>query len=200
MSYKIIPLGMRCQAVEVASTYISQPRYPFDWCQMNIDSMCSIISLQKNNVEEYFRKYFSEVDVTTKRHKYTDSWFPHDNIESDVDMEETIQKYIRRTYRLLDAIHTTEVPIVFIIFFSFPYADNYKILTQLITTVSNISHATLSFFVVNCDNLSREESDIFYIYEEADKTKGDAAFTELGVRVSVSFKKYMERFSRIVSS
>ena len=198
MSYKIIPFGMRCQAVEVAITYISQARYPFDWCQMNADSMCSIISLQKENVEDFFRRYFSDVDLTTKRHKNTNSWFPHDNIESDADIEDVIQKYIRRTYRLLDAIHTTDTPIVFIIFFSFPSLDNCKILTQLITTVSNISHADLYFFVVNCDKLSKEESNIFYLYEELDNTKGEGAYTELGVRVGVSFKKYMERFSPVV--
>ena len=194
MSYKIIPLGMRCQAVQVVNSYILQPRYPFDWCQMNINSMCDVLSLKKENVEEYYRSYLSELDMTTTRHMRTNSWFPHDNITPGVDMEPVIQKYVRRAHRLLDAIHNTDTPIIFLIFFTFPNNNNYSELVKLVETVSSISSVPLYFFVVNCDNVTREESNIFYLYEEVDYNKGDDAFAMLVDRLSAKFKKYMERF------
>ena len=106
MSFHIIPLGTRCQAVEVVSSCISQPRYTFDWIQ--------IISLNKSDIDNFIRNYLSCVDSTTKMHKLTSSWFPHDDI---VDLEGFIQKYIRRTHRLLDTIHTIGKPKIFVIFF-----------------------------------------------------------------------------------
>jgi hypothetical protein len=194
MSYKIIPLGMRCQAVQVVERYISQPRFPFDWCQININSMCDILSLQKENVEEYYRNYLSELDMTTTRHKLTNSWFPHDDITPGVDMEPVIQKYVRRTHRLLDAIHNIDTPIIFLVFFSFPNINNYRELMQLIGRVSSISSVPLHFFVVNCDKTTREESNIFYLHEDVDYNKGDEAFSDLVDRASAKFKNYMERF------
>jgi len=191
---------MRCQAVEVVSSCISQPRYTFDWIQMNIDTMCQIISLNKSDIDNFIRNYLSCVDSTTKMHKLTSSWFPHDDI---LDLEGFIQKYIRRTHRLLDTIHNIGKPKIFVIFFGIYENNNYIRAQKLISTVSAISKDQLYFFIVNCYKEDKNDTyicndrinQLLYIHEPLDYSKGEHAWGELTQKVSKRFKKYIDELN-----
>lgn len=201
MSFHIIPLGMRCQAVEVVSSCVSQPRYTFDWIQMNLDTMCQILSLNKSDIDNFIRNYLSCVDSTTKMHKLTSSWFPHDDI---VDLEGFIQKYIRRSHRLLDTIHNIGTHKIFVIFFgTYIRKKNHIIAQKLISTVSTICKDQLYFFIVNCYLENKNDTyicddrtnQILYIHEPLNKRKGEHAWGELTQKVSIRFKKYIDELN-----
>jgi len=101
--YNIIPMGDNCIVAEVIKDLnLRKCSYPFDWIShihyftaTNINYNFEILEkvMQGNfNVNDFFGKAFTD---GTKIHK--NIWFPHDNADN---VEDTIDKYKRRFYRL----------------------------------------------------------------------------------------------------
>lgn len=147
---------MRCVSAEISQCFVQQPRFPFDWCQMNPDSMKKVIELEKENVKPFWSFYFSEIDDTC-HHKRTGSWFPHD-VFTPEEIDKTIAKYTRRTIRFLDVLESEPMKI-FLIVFGFPEENSSKIVNLLYHSLSERTKSKC-FFLVGNALISEEDVEI----------------------------------------
>jgi len=115
-SLVIIPFGVRCSTKSILQRLGLQfPTMAFDWSQMNIDSMITALSLEDDKLNEFYTNYFNEIDKDTKKHKITQSWFPHD-MKGDEMIDECIKKYIKRTERLKNNLKNPNPKLILCIF------------------------------------------------------------------------------------
>jgi hypothetical protein len=181
MEYFFVPTGTKCMSAEIAQAIVSQPRFPFDWCQMNEWSMKKVIELDKESVSGFWQMYFSEID-DLKYHKITKSWFPHDSFTNEKEMEMTIAKYTRRTERFLNILKEP-APKIFFIAFGFPEENSAEKVNVLYHA---LSQQTLNncFFII-CNALILEEDKevdnmyFFYIKLENQEASDLANWKEL---------------------
>lgn len=163
MSIQLIPLGIRCNAAIVTTAIINQPRLPFDWTQMNVGSMIQVMFL-KENLREYWTTYFSNLD-SNNYHRVTKSWFPHDEYTSAEEKANTIEKYIRRTNRLIHVLDSP-IPKVFLIFFGYPEYDSLEKATQLIMCLRSRISAHHKILVFNAQYIEKQIDNIYFFYEK----------------------------------
>lgn len=162
MSY-FVPVGSRCASVEIAQKIISQPRFPFDWCQMNVWSMKKVIELEQDYSKEFWSMYFSELD-DTKHHTKTQSWFPHDSFSTNIEMNMTVEKYVRRTERLLQILESPTNK-VFLIVFGFPEESSSEATNILYHALKAKAKGNNLFLVCNAAILEEDkEIDNMYFF------------------------------------
>lgn len=102
----IISFGMRCNTAIILRWRLEKQTYslPFDWVQMALETQLAVLDLYKtqNEIENFYWNLFSnDFDYAEKR--CAAGWFPHDEFDNH-ELEHTIDKYIRRTYRLMDIL------------------------------------------------------------------------------------------------
>jgi hypothetical protein len=164
MNIQLIPLGIRCNAAYVTDAIVKQPRLPFDWTQMNVNSMIDVLFLKKEHIQEYWTKYFSNLDANS-HHNETRSWFPHDEFKTPEEKEATIQKYIRRTHRLVDMLNSP-IPKVFLIFFGYPENNSMERAQKLILSIGNRVNTQHRFLIWNAKYQEIQMENISFFYEK----------------------------------
>lgn len=170
METYLIPLGFRCNAACITKEIVDQPRFVFDWVQMNVDSMIQVLHLNSSEIHTYWEKYFSELDEKNY-HKTTGSWFPHDSFTSEKEKTDTIEKYVRRTERL-HQVFKTNTHIIFLVFHGFPKGDTIMNSKKLITAVTSLKSKKVSFIVCNsCFESVDLENIYFFLSHYISNTK-----------------------------
>jgi hypothetical protein len=98
-----VPLGMRCSTASIVRSRakLVGPALPFDWCQMNSDSMAEWII--NCNRARWIKSYFKKFDHTTHINDRGD-YFPHE----DWSDKTTGDKYVRRGKRLHEIMKSSE--------------------------------------------------------------------------------------------
>lgn len=192
MEAHLIPLGFRCNAAFITNKIVDQPRFVFDWVQMNIESMICVLKLKTDEIRGYWEKYFSELDEKNY-HKITGSWFPHDSFKNEEDKAYTLDKYVRRTERLHQVLRTN-THVIFLLFQGFPDTNSLHNSKHIIKTVSSLKSTNVSFIVCNScyENLQIENTCLFFeplyqMYENSDKDWDDLT-SRLTTRVSLFLK------------
>jgi hypothetical protein len=164
MQTLLIPMGLRCNAAIVTKAIVSQPSLPFDWTQMNIESMKTVLQLKEESIRGFWETYFSTLDETN-HNQQTNSWFPHDLFGSPEETRNTVDKYERRTKRLLQAFDSP-TPKVFLIFFGFPESDSLEKTAHLIMAIRSRVNVEHSFIVCNAKYDETTIENIHFIYEK----------------------------------
>jgi hypothetical protein len=106
-----IPLGIRCSsATALQYSGLRTYSFPFDWCQMKIDTMCEIINLPDDEivVSNFVENIVNKICPITKMNAITGDWFPHDDFPND------ISRYTRRILRMNNLINNSTDQLVFI--------------------------------------------------------------------------------------
>ena len=163
MKTVLIPLGMRCNSATIINNIVPQPRLPFDWTQMNAYSMSRVLQLNKENIHSFWTEYFSQIDAT-HHHTKTNSWFPHDNFTTDEEKIASVEKYVRRTHRLQDALNRPEHKI-FLIFFGFPEVGNHLTAVHLLTTLETLCKENYSVIMCNVFIENYYNANMYHMYE-----------------------------------
>jgi hypothetical protein len=163
MQAYLVPLGVRCNAAMVTSAIVDQPRFVFDWAQMNLYSMIKVLNLEPNQIRTFWIEYFSKLNEA-KRHVETNSWFPHDTFSTDDEMSETVEKYIRRTQRL-HAVIKSDTPIFFLIFHGYPDMKTQETTWELLNAVVARRSDKISFIVCNASYVNDGDNNVYLIYE-----------------------------------
>lgn len=163
MKSYIIPLGMRCTAVELTNTIVNQPRFPFDWTQMSVKSMCDVIHLEAPEIKSFWTDYFSSVDDT--KHTKSGSWFAHDDF---TDKSSIIDKYCRRTERLQSVLQS-KTHVTYVIVFGFPEQDSIEKVLELAFVIRCHHQGPCSFIVCNGTIQEGEEEDMIFLYEKLEE-------------------------------
>ncbi len=172
--WMFVPMGMRCTSASVKRNelHVKSATYVFDWCQMNVDTMCAVLRLHDDAIEPFFRQYMTE--LVDHRHPEDNSWFPHDTEEFGA----LVDKYTRRTRRLLNDLRT-EKPKLFITVTS-PYEpSNVSICHKLKSTLSQIvpnCDETSRFIFVSATQSSYRIGNAFYLAIFVDNKGGDGAW------------------------
>lgn len=180
MSEYFIPVGTRCASAEVSQLIVNQPRLPFDWTQMNVWTMKKVIELEKNSVRSFWEYYLSDLDET-KHNRTTQSWFPHDSFSDDVEKNATIDKYTRRTNRLISVLESP-VKKIFFIMFGFPEIISYEIVNILYDALKRRTNNNCYFIVCNAlISPDMDIDDMYLFYEKLENESGndDANWKEL---------------------
>jgi hypothetical protein len=192
MEAYLVPVGFRCNAACITKEIVDQPRFVFDWVQMDIDSMVHIIHLKSSEIRTYWETYFSELDEK-KYHKTTGSWFPHDSFESEKEKALTVEKYIRRTERFHQVLKTN-IHVYFLIFHGFPDIDTLHKSKHLITEITFLKSTNISFIVCNSiyENIQMENiyllfEPLYQVYENSDKDWDDLT-NRLTTRIKLLLK------------
>lgn len=188
MKSYLIPLGIRCNAAMITKAIVDQPRFPFDWAQMNVESMRDVIHLEKENIKEFWTKYFSSIDDTF--HTSTGSWFPHDNFSIE-EIESTIQKYIRRTERLQKVLNSSE-HVTYVIMFGFPEKDCISKVLELTFAIKALQQGSCSFIVCNAWKQETEREDCTFIFEELYEIQGSDSWENLTQRLVKRVKNHLD--------
>lgn len=163
MKVVVVPFGMRCNTAMAVNAIVNQPRLPFDWTQMNEQSMMYILQLEKDHTISFWKEYFSNIDETN-HHKMTGSWLPHDAFRTEEEREASVEKYVRRTVRLQEALSRKEHK-VFVIFFGFPQANSISIAQKLIQTIDTVCKENYSIIICNASQQQLRKGNLFFIYE-----------------------------------
>jgi len=163
MKVVVLPFGMRCNTAIAVNAIVNQPRLPFDWTQMNEESMLRVLQLNKDDTILFWTIYFSNIDETN-HHRTTGSWLPHDSFQSEEEKNASVEKYVRRTVRLHKAISRKEHK-VFIIFFGFPETNSMRIAEKLIYTIQSVCKENYSVIICNALHQQFREGNLFFIYE-----------------------------------
>jgi hypothetical protein len=162
MDVQLIPLGIRCNAAIVTNAIVNQPRLPFDWAQMNVNSMIDVLQLKKEHVNTYWTNYFSFLDKDFY-HTQTKSWFPHDDFSNE-EKEKTVEKYERRTNRLIDVLDSP-IPKVFHIFFGYPDHESLEKANSLILAIRSRITSPHIFLICNAQRNEFQLDNVYFFYE-----------------------------------
>jgi hypothetical protein len=181
----IIPLGIRCDAKGALNIIkLSGPDMPFDWCQMSCSSMCEVISLQEDAVSEFWEKYFKNLNKENVNLQ-TGSWFPHDlhkNPNGNESMEECIEKYSRRTLRMLYNLKIKDNKIIFTIF-QRPSKSSKKWANKIYESLMKFENFT--FITINAEehnNHNKNRSNILVPLDDWKKPEhGDFGDWDVGI-------------------
>jgi hypothetical protein len=171
MKVLVIPFGMRCNAAMVANAIVNQPRLPFDWTQMSPESMLEVLQLSRGSTQSFWESYFSEMD-TTNHNKRTGSWLPHDTFVTEEERKATVDKYVRRTTRLQEALAREEHK-VFLVFFGFPVADTLDTTRKLISGIRYSCKENYSIIICNAVYQEYRDDFLYFIYEPLLQTESD---------------------------
>ena len=191
MKSYLIPLGTRCNAALITKELVNQARFPFDWVQMNSESMRDVILLEPEKIREYWTSYFSELDET-KHHKKTQSWFPHDSFSTEEEIQDTIEKYVRRTQRFQNVLNT-KVNVIYLITFGFPEAENIDKVLELTFAIRNRQIGPCSFIICNAMKLEEKKDDILFLYEHLEGEKGFEDWRNMDKRIELRIAEYLKR-------
>lgn len=164
-------MGLRCNAAMLTDGIISQPRLPFDWTQMNVESMKQVCFLTEETSKTFWTDYFSSLDETN-HHRDTNSWFPHDKFRSLEEKEKTIDKYVRRTKRLQDVLDS-HIPKIFVLFFSYPELDSLEKADEILTSLKKRTKGHSKFIICNALHYETQIDDTWFIYEKIPKKEED---------------------------
>jgi hypothetical protein len=171
MKVLVIPFGMRCNAAMVANAIVNQPRLPFDWTQMSLESMLDVLQLSRESTQSFWESYFSEMD-TTNHNKRTGSWLPHDTFMTEDERKMSVEKYVRRTIRLQEALAREEHK-VFLIFFGYPMAETLDTTRKLISGIRDSCKENYSIIICNALHQEYRDESLYFIYEPLIHTESD---------------------------
>ncbi len=191
MKSYLIPLGTRCNAALITKELVNQARFPFDWVQMNSESMRDIILLEPEGIRPFWTAYFSNLD-DTKHHVITQSWFPHDSFSTEEDKAETVEKYIRRTQRFQEVLNTT-AHVIYLITFGFPEAENIDKVLELTFAIRNRQVGPCSFIICNAMKLEEKKDDIVFLYEHLEGEKGFEDWRNMDKRIELRIADYLKK-------
>ncbi len=191
MKSYLIPLGTRCNAALITKEFVNQARFPFDWVQMNSESMRDVILLEPGDIRPFWTTYFSYLDES-KHHQTTNSWFPHDTFSTEEEKKDTTEKYIRRTQRLLDVLNTKE-HIIYLITFGFPEEENVEKILEITFAIRNRQVGPCSFIVCNGMKLEEEKNDIVFLYEHLEGKKGFEDWRNMDKRLELRIAEYLKK-------
>jgi hypothetical protein len=163
MKVLLIPFGMRCNAAIAVNAIVNQPRLPFDWTQMSVESMLDVLQLSRGSIQSFWESYFSEMD-TTNHNKKTGSWLPHDVFMSEEERKASVNKYVRRTIRLQETLAREEHKI-FLVFFGFPVADTLDTTRKLISGILDSCKKNCSIIICNALYQEYRDESLYFIYE-----------------------------------
>jgi len=135
--YSYISFGSRCNSAIILRNLLKLQieSLPFDWVQMNINSMEDIMKLynETDKIEAFYSYYFTNsFNKTEKKYINDGSWFPHDDFNN---INDVIQKYTRRTYRLFNIIKNNNKKI----FLNLQQYINSSILEKIINILDNLN-------------------------------------------------------------
>jgi hypothetical protein len=171
MKVLLIPFGMRCNAAMAVNAIVNQPRLPFDWTQMNPESMLNVLQLSRESTQSFWESYFSEMD-TTNHNKRTASWLPHDAFMTEEERKASVEKYVRRTIRLQEALASEEHK-VFVVFFGYPLADTLDTTRKLISGIQDSCKENYSIIICNAMYQEYRDESLYFIYEPLINTGSD---------------------------
>ena len=163
MKVLVIPFGMRCNAAMAVNAIVNQPHLPFDWTQMSVESMLDVLQLSRGSTQSFWESYFSEMD-TTNHNKRTGSWLPHDAFMSEEERKASVDKYVRRTTRLQEALAREEHK-VFLVFFGFPVTDTLDTTRKLISGIRDSCKENYSIIICNAVYQEYRDDFLYFIYE-----------------------------------
>ncbi len=181
MKSYLIPLGMRCNAAIITNRIVNQARFPFDWVQMNVESMRDVIHLKTEEIETFWSSYFSKIDET-KHNTETGSWLPHDAFSTPDEIKDTLQKYVRRTNRF-QAVLNSPHHVIYVIVFGFPEQENIEKILELTFAIRTRQHGPCSFLICNGMIQEVKKDDIQFLYEKLDGEKGYEDWEDLANRL-----------------
>jgi len=191
MQAYLIPLGFRCNAAMVTNAIVNQPRFVFDWTQMNIQSMIKVLELQPSEIRVFWIQYFAHLNKD-KRHTETNSWFPHDTFITEDDMSETVEKYIRRTKRL-HQLFNIDAHIIFLIFHGYPQADSLEKSKEIMSAMVEKKSTNVSFILCNASYLNEENANVYLLHELFVSTDDEVTdWDDLTKRVTSRVKLFLE--------
>jgi len=135
--YSYISFGSRCNSAIILRNLLKLQieSLPFDWVQMNINSMEDIMKLynESDKIEAFYSYYFTNsFNKTEKKYINDGSWFPHDDFNN---INDVVQKYTRRTYRLFNIIKNNNKKI----FLNLQQYINSFILEKIINILDNLN-------------------------------------------------------------
>lgn len=187
MTTHLIPLGMRCSAAQITNAIVSQPRFPFDWVQMNAESMRDVIHLKPTEIRKFWTDYFSSIDDT--KHTITGSWFPHDEF-TDEEKEKTIDKYVRRTERLHSVLNL-QSHVTYVIVFGFPEQDTIEKVLELTFAICCRQEGSCSFIICNGMIPEIEKENMTFIYEKLGELNGFQDWEDLTTSLEQRVRKIL---------
>lgn len=143
--YSFISFGSRCNSA-IILRYILKLQIeslPFDWVQMNINTMENIMKLlnKSDKIEAFYSYYFTDSFNKIEKKSIDDSWFPHDNFDN---IHDVVAQYTRRTYRLFDIIKNNNKKI----FLNLQQYVNNSILEKIINILDNL-HTDYLLIIIN---------------------------------------------------
>jgi hypothetical protein len=150
---------------------VNQPRLPFDWTQMSVESMLDVLQLSRGSTQSFWENYFSEMD-TTNHNKRTGSWLPHDGFTTEEERKASVDKYVRRTIRLQETLAREEHKI-FLVFFGFPLADTLDTTRKLISGIRDSCKENYSIIICNALYQEYRDDFLYFIYEPLLQTESD---------------------------
>jgi hypothetical protein len=189
MKGHLIPLGLRCNAALITNAIVNQPRFPFDWVQMNAESMRDVIYLEAGQIKDYWISYFSNLD-DTNHNVQTGSWFPHDSFSTEKEKDETIQKYVRRTERFLRVLDSSD-HVVYLIVFGFPEYTNIDKILEVTFAIRNRHIGSYSFIICNGMIPEDEKEDTVFLYEKLGGEKGYEDWEDLAKRLEQRVRNHL---------
>jgi len=162
---------MRCNSAKVVDAIVKQPRLPFDWTQMNEETMIQVLQLSKETTVPFWKSYFSNID-TTNHNRLTGSWLPHDTFVTEEERHFSVEKYVRRTMRLQTALSRDEHK-VFVVFFGFPEIHTMSITEKIIHGIRTRCKENYSVILCNARFQQYKEGNFFFIYEPLHQTASE---------------------------
>ena len=134
--YSFISFGSRCNSA-IILRYILKLQIeslPFDWVQMNINTMKDIMKLlnDSDRIEAFYSYYFTDSFNKIEKKSIDHSWFPHDDFDN---IHDVVAQYTRRTYRLFDIIKNNNKKI----FLNLQQYVNNSILEKIINILDNLN-------------------------------------------------------------
>jgi len=197
-SFIIIPLGVCCSAAYIcrSHTNLTQKAYAFDWAQINIDSMCNMLQLNKTNIPLFLNEYFSDVDFQNEGiHTKTKSKFPH---EKKADKNVIIDKYTRRLIRLNEDISSLQKKLFVVFFLSGTIIPENKSKFLKLRGKIQSPQELNTFIVFNASQINKRQENIFFINLSnyfkpiQDDGLGNQAFWEiLAARYVIAIIKFL---------
>ncbi len=148
-----VPLGTRCTSSAIIDGGLGKKlkTYPFDWIDINLNTILKFISIPPESTESYITEYFKKVDRTTLKHEEDGTWFPHDFPEK----ENVVTKYTRRFKRLFE-LFNSEKNIVFLTVFAHVNYDNIAVFEKIKKTLTTIIKGNFILITINLSDFEYE--------------------------------------------
>lgn len=162
------PLGTRCTTVSMIAYTFNKRKlaYPFDWIDIDFSVIYEMLNLEFNNVDDYLKEYFKNIDIETYRHKIDNTWFPHDfvKLSGQEAIDAMTVKYIRRFKRMLELFESGK-EIIFLTITPFIYDRNYSVYFQIMRLLQQKVKGKSQFIAVNITDVdfSTEHFTHFHI-------------------------------------